>query len=236
MHQLPPFAEALTIEWGTVPDWVAAIGTVLAFVVAAVAYAGSVWLSREAQARQVSMSQLQIDVVEAGTSLGLAQPMVLIGVPVDLSQPMPEGLVPGVRVARLKLTVVNNSDEVMGPVSLEFAALGARSFLRDAHGEIDRIQPHETATIRVVIPDHWYPMHPPLQVRMVFRDSAGRWWQRFENERVRSAPRRIRPAEHARKQAAKLSRATSVERTPAPKAGSGWRLVGNVKDGVHVAR
>lgn len=222
-------AEASQIDWGTVPDWIAAIGTVLAFVVAAVAYAGSVWISREAQARQVSMTQLQVEVVEAGSPLGAEMPMVSIGVPTDFAIHQPKGPVTQVRAVRIKITVVNNSDEVMGPVSIEFAETAARSFLQNADGAIDRIQPHQESSIIVVIPDKWHPIHPPLYVRMVFRDSAGRWWQRFENERVRHASQRIRPPEYVRRQSKRLSNSTSIEWPPPPKANSGWRLVGNLK-------
>lgn len=228
-------AQAARIDWGTVPDWIAAIGTVAAFLVAAAAYAGSVWLSREAQARQVSMSQLQVSVLEAGTPLGPEMPMAILGVPVTIARHQPTGPIPHIRVAKIELTVVNNSDEVMGPVSIEFAETGARSFLKNVEGDIDRIQPHQESSVTVVIPDSWHPMHPPLHVRMVFRDSAGRWWQRFENERVRRAPRAIRPPEYARRQATVLFSSTSIEWPPPPKAGSGWKLVGNVNDGMRVA-
>lgn len=225
-------AHAAQTDWGSVPDWIAAIGTVAAFLVAAAAYAGSVWLSREAQARQVSMSELQISVIEAGTPLGSEMPMTILGVPVTVPRHQPEGPIPHMRVAKMKLSVVNNSDEVMGPVSIEFAQTAARSFLKNAEGDIDRIQPHQKSSITVVIPDSWHPIHPPLRVRMVFRDSAGRWWQRFENEGVRRAPRAIRPPEYARRQANVLYRSTSIEWPPPPTAGSGWTLAG---DGIRVA-
>lgn len=228
-------AEALQIDWGTVPDWVAAVGTVLAFVVAAAAYAGSIWLSRKAQARQVSMSQLQVEVVNAGEPLGNEMPMAILGVPIKFDRFQAHGPITQLRAAKLSLTVVNNSNEVMGPVSIEFARTGERAFLADAHTVIERIQPHQESSTIVVIPDRWHPIHPPLHARMVFRDSAGRWWQRFENERVRRAPRGIRPPEHDHAQAKTLFKATSVEWPPPPKPTSGWRLVGNVKDGVHVA-
>lgn len=227
-------AQAARIDWGTVPDWIAAIGTVAAFLVAAVAYAGSVWLSREAQARQVSMSQIHVSVIEAGTPLG-KQEMAVLGVPVTIAQYQSTGLIPQIRVAKIELTVVNNSDEVMGPISIEFAETGSRSFLKNAEGEIDRIQPHQESPVTVVIPDSWHPMYPPLHVRMVFRDSAGRWWQRFENERVRRAPKAIRPPEYARRQASVLFSSTSIDWPPPPKAGSGWKLVGNASDGIRVA-
>lgn len=217
-------AETLQINWGTVPDWIAAIGSVLAFGIAAAGYVWSVALSRNAQARKVSTATTLIDTYDRGDEIKDFSPGVYhVG---TWHPPGQKALIALDKTAVVRFKIVNNSDEVMGPVTIEVAEAGATEFLPGVSYEFSRVQPGDSESGLIALQDRWHPAHPDLRVRIVFRDSSGRWWQRLENEAVRRAPRHRNLRMHEADQAKLLAQKSATPRsTEVPEDGElEWRL------------
>jgi len=180
-------------NWGSVPDWVAAIGTVGALGLAAFGYVWSVMDGRKAQARKVVIGEADIALYEAGQPFFLHQGASIVGIEVNEDEKT-GGWGKSPRPAIIAtMTIANNSDEAVGPMVFEVVSGLDQALIDGAAERIVRIPPGSAHTVKFMLEHRWGPTAAHIQGRIVFRDAAGRWWQRFENEPVRRAPRSIRP-------------------------------------------
>lgn len=215
-----------TLNWGTVPDWFVAGGTIAAFLIAAIAYIWNVSISRSQQARKVAIGDLLIRTYAPGQAFDLPVPSMLASG--DLVALHPPRLSVAVQrpLALVQITVHNGSDEVMGPVEIALHDRMSGSFMSDAVYILSRVQAGAETTVHIGLADQWHPAHPALNARIVFRDSVGRWWQRFENESVRPASRHVQPGWPQRDLADDVARVPADPNRP-PVATSGrWLPVG----------
>lgn len=168
---------APTVALGAAAEWVGAIGTFAAFVIAAVVYASSVRTARQAQARRVSVRLESTESIAAGSIAPL--PSQSQGLSVNLANRT------WVEDAfRLSVEVVNGSDEIIGPVRLNFIHAGQ---VLQEDIPLTLVQANSSASRTLYIRDVWTPNVPGIIPRVVFRDSSGRWWQRIEGRSVTPA-------------------------------------------------
>lgn len=180
---------AAGVNWGSVPDWVAAIGTVSAFVLAAIGYIWSVSISRKAQARKIVIDPATYEHHPAGRPFVLDPATMWPNILWD--EEKHGKVVPGKQVIIATVKITNLSDEAMGPLVIELVA--GDTFIEAAAEHTARIGPSEHMSFKFGLENTWHPSPASIQTRIVFRDAAGRWWQRFENEPITRAPKSIRP-------------------------------------------
>jgi hypothetical protein len=174
-----------TIDWGDVPTWLGALGTFLAFGLALILYRGSARDSMKAQARLLSpVGGASATVATAGT---LVSPSA--SSPKRLLTRIPNiGVVVAEEAVYSTVRLVSTSGEsftdirtwlVMSDGTEVYFEMTPRDFA-----------PHEDATHTV----YFSPgtVKGEMQVRVQFRDSNGRWWERLTGEpvrRLKSGPR-----------------------------------------------
>jgi hypothetical protein len=215
---------------GSWPDWIAAIGTTLAFLVAAVSYARSVEVRREAQARMVyskithhaeyePLATFEIlpngaRIGGGGEGVGIVSPSVTGGEPRYLA------VAPVIQVS---VTVHNGSKELIGPVKLQIVDTGLKTTYDTFCSNFALVEPESDYVVSFTFRNIHHPGSPSLGSTVLFRDASGQWWRRHlaePIERVHDDPENYRytPAEHA--QFAENARALGGE--PEPYAKLSW--------------
>ncbi len=193
--QTAPTSDAL-ITLGSWPDWLAALGTSLAFIIAAIAYLRSAKDSRERQARLVYASFANVSAHNAGETLPLLQGGAQIGTGdgfvIVPGEPGTEAkMVTLSPIMRAIVRVHNGSDEIMGPVKIQLWDIGHGRAYDRVTMPTGAIEPGKDYVVDMsVVNSHW-PGQPALGMVIVFRDSSNRWWKRhgFEPiERVHEDP------------------------------------------------
>jgi hypothetical protein len=217
---------------GSWPDWIAAIGTTLAFLVAAVSYARSVEVRREAQARLV-YSKITHQVMHepladfevlpngaqmgiTGDGVGFVSPAATGGKPRNLA------VAPVIQVTAV---IHNGSKELIGPAKLQIVNGGNNSMYDGFSAVIATVEPESDYIVDFAWRNTQHPGIPGLGATVIFRDASGQWWRRHLSEpieRVHDDPENSRytPVQHA--QMAANARAMGMEPEPYPKVS--WRV------------
>lgn len=183
------------ITLGSWPDWVAAIGTSLAFIIAAFSYARSVKLHREAQARLVYSKVQEVKHHEAGTEFEPLRNDAKIGnvrgsdrTGVTFVMPSSShgvvrqlALVP---VMQLTAVIRNGSKELIGPVKVQVVNIGRKITYDTVSVLIDVVDPESDYVVDFVLPNVDHPGQPSLGTTLLFRDASGQWWRRHLAEPV----------------------------------------------------
>lgn len=195
------------VSLGSWPDWIAAVGTSLAFMIAAVTYFRSVRDASEAQARLVFARIEEIHFYSPGdegaTLLGEAEisggeGLALLrgadGLPTRVQALHP--------VVRAVVRIHNGSDELVGPGKIQLYNDGFKRMFDRVSMFHGAIEPHSDyfAELHVINPHH--PSQPSVSTVLIFRDSSNRWWKRagFDPiERIHDDPNNMQdtPAERA---------------------------------------
>lgn len=160
------------LDWGSVPEWFAAVGTVAALGVAAFAYRHDVWHRQRAQARLITIGwhlspepvKLTAHKTTAAISFyggNVVGPLRFIGEDGNL-RPIEDGWLHG-------LIIRNASDEMLPE---------ARVMVGDEVYSLPRggaVGPEESEEVAFAYPGpklHFLP-------GVAFMDSTGRWWRRL---------------------------------------------------------
>lgn len=182
---------------GTWPEWIAAIGTTAAFLVAAVAFAADVRRRKAAQARLVSAQ------TAAGNTAAVAAAIsdfLDVWRPGNLKSEEFTESIGDLGFARLtaegdslhflaRVTVHNMSDELIGPVLYQCLPWGGETeWLYDLVAEV--IEPNGAASNEVMRPWTTAPRYPQWDLSIAFRDSSGRWWTRAGSRPIKPVSRR----------------------------------------------
>jgi hypothetical protein len=178
---------------GSWPDWIAAVFTSLAFVVAAISYARSVRVREEAQARLVYSYVLHVEEHEAGAVFdvlprgaqsgtgGGGTAMLPKAAPTD-----PWRQVAVVPVIQMTAVIHNGSDELIGPAKLQVVNSGRGKVLDDFSMMAGSVRPHSDHIVDFVWPNADYPGSPSTATTVIFRDASGSWWRRHMSEPIES--------------------------------------------------
>lgn len=175
------------ITLGSWPDWVAAVGTSLAFIVAAFAYRRDVKVRRESQARLVYSKMVDYETFHVGAMFstlaeGAVQGCNAPGTVEFVFSEDPDvkavlrTIVPAIRVV---IDVHNLSDELIGPAKIQVVDTGREAILNDFCCLTGAIEPHSTYRCDFVFQNDRYPVgEPSLGTTVIFRDATGGWWRR----------------------------------------------------------
>lgn len=187
-------------DWGTVPDWVAGVGTVGALLWAVKVYRSSVRQQRFLQSRLVHAYFEEFDLWEyAGLHNGRSESIDRDRMQTGLLKPpnlqFPGDWEPTEDVHVALMYVQNNSDEII--TSVDGGAVSTRPGVPNLYFlPIHAIAPGEKAERVVLVP---YPgvsaSVVPYEPFVSFRDSGGVWWFRRSTEPVKGPyykPRRRR--------------------------------------------
>ncbi|MDF9874816.1 hypothetical protein [Cellulosimicrobium cellulans] len=208
---------------GTWPDWIAALGTSLAFLVAALAYGRDVSWRRQAQARLVYAKISHLEFHDAGAVV----PMLAHGAGIgngDARLAIAGG--PGSQsnyvalepFAVVTVEIHNGSEELIGPVHVQALNTGMGEgwpFSVPA----GMVEPHSSTVVELTCTNRHYPGQPGVGVIIAFRDATSRWWYRQgiePIERVHVDPESILFGANERRQAAANARLLGMTPSPEP--------------------
>jgi len=198
--------EEAVITLGSWPDWVAAVGTSLAFIIAAVSYFRSVRDATKAQARLVYASLVDIK----SHAPGEESPLMLGGASIGggegyaIKPGAPGVQATQIAVAPLTRAVVrvhNGSDELMGSVKVQLYNSGLKKLFDRATMFTGPIEPHNDYVADISVINEQYQGEPSVGMVIVFQDSSNRWWKRhgFQPiERIHDDPNNTSDSPHER--------------------------------------
>lgn len=182
------------IQPGSWPDWIAAIGTTAAFLVAAVAYSRDVRTRRWAQARLVHVELRDLHFFGPREVAPLLAHGAGIGGGDVPRVPLNSGAPPVTRQLLLEpaglatAAVQNGSDEVFGPAFVRALGRTGPGIPWDFEVTSGPVSPRSERVVELCCSNPHYPSgQPGIELEVVFRDSAGRWWRRRGYEPVRRA-------------------------------------------------
>ncbi|WP_139107645.1 hypothetical protein [Oerskovia enterophila] len=180
------------VQPGSWPDWLAAIGTTLAFGVAAVAYSRDVRTRRWAQARLV-----HIEVTSSNTTfLGRDAPVygdpnaATVGDVVWIGKRSVGRLMARLPIAPAAVVVAkiyNGSDELLGLTLVRAYGRNGPGDPWDFEVKGGPVGPRSEVVIDLLCSLTLSNPKPDVELEVTFRDSAGRWWRRRGVEPVRRA-------------------------------------------------
>lgn len=199
-----PMPEAVThvgAAWGTIPDWVTAIGTSAAFLIAAIALLIEARSRRASQARRVFAIRTEQIQYRAGEEIygwrDHAGNWTLGPVPGLKSHVSRDFQIPffdaGKATVRTGIRIRNESDEIIGPVLVRLIGADVN---RAEHALGAYVaEPHQDADAYLLCEWVNAPKDPEYDFEIAFRDSSGRWWTRRENLPIKSVGKK-RAAEY----------------------------------------
>jgi len=197
---------------GTWPDWIGAIGTSLAFMVAAGSYFQSVRMRKESQARLIYSRVIDTQHYEPGdlfetlpgeARIGNGAQGVSFVFPSEPDEPA--HYLATVPIMQLTAVIHNGSKELIGPVKIQVVNTGAKSTY-DSSLSFGPIEPESDYRVSFVLPNDVHPGQPSLGTTLLFRDASGQWWRRHLYEPIQAvhddpentAPTRSERAAYAR--------------------------------------
>lgn len=194
---LGAFLDAITP--GTWPDWVGALGTSAAFLVAAFAYAGDVRRRRWAQARLVYVRLEYLTSHETSATVPIldrgVRPRGTDVEGVELPTRGGRGKLIVDAAAAVTAAIHNGSDELIGPAIVRAVGRTLPGVPWDFEVSAGSVDPHSEVLADLLCSNPHHPGAPPnLELEVTFRDSAGRWWRRRGTEPVERARDRERAA------------------------------------------
>jgi hypothetical protein len=222
------------ITLGSWPDWIGAIGTSLAFVVAAFSYRRSVEVRREEQARLVYSKITHIQMHAPGTDFEMLPNGAQVGVGgegVGIVTPAVTGgkarNLAFAPVIQLTAVMHNGSKELIGPAKIQVVNTGRKTTYDTFSAVVGTVEPESDYVVDFTFRNADHPGEPSLGTTVIFRDASGQWWRRHlaePIERVHDDPENSRytPAEH--RQFAANARTMGIEPEPEPKVSRKVRL------------
>lgn len=204
---VPHFIDGITP--GSWPDWVAALGTSAAFLIAAIAYVREVRARRWAQARLVYVRLVDVSWHPPGATVPLLAHGAGIGfgdvpwLPVSGPPPITEQIVMAA-AGTVTAAVHNGSDELFGPAFVRALGRNGPGVPWAFEVPAGATAPHSETVVELLCSNPHYPTgEPGIELEVTFRDAAGRWWRRRGFEPVGRARDRERAARRATRARAK---------------------------------
>lgn len=183
-------AESGGITLGSWPDWLAAIATGLAFLIAAISYARSTRDHRQSQSRLVYATFKSIASHPAGMVIPILPEGVETGygegtvVAPGLGADGGFGMITTAPIMRATDAIHNGSDELIHPVKLQLRDTGLDRILDRISLRTGPVEPHTEHLVDISVINEHFPGEPGISPVIIFRDSSGRWWKRHEYEPI----------------------------------------------------
>lgn len=183
-------AAAANITMGSWPDWLAAICTAAAALVAAFSYSHSVRLRREAQARLVYSRIDSYSTFGQDMTVVRRGPFIISSSAQDLVVSR-KGLHTLGKVSKVDVHVHNDSPELIGPFRIRLGNQDGRE-IHTMYGDV--LRPNHAAKWSVYFAPSEASGLSSVEAVLQFRDASSRWWQRHSLGAVRPVPRGQRRA------------------------------------------
>jgi hypothetical protein len=175
-------------------EWIAAVGTALAFLIAAIAFAAEARRRAWAQARLVYAVVIRARHLEDGEQLDVHMDGASVGMGDAEGRPAYDAFGNGVRAADgrsivVTVAVLNESDELLGVTLVRpVAPVTGRPSPWNFEVPGGPVPPHGEYRVALLCKDDPRPnIERAVGVEVTFRDSAGRWWRRRNAEPVKRA-------------------------------------------------
>lgn len=223
VSQSPDFLSQITP--GSWPDWLAAIGTSLAFLVAAFSYARSVRERREEQARLVYSKLIGLKFHEPGTKFEMLPNGAGRGwteggcadiLPASGEKAQHIAVIP---LIQLTAAIHNGSKELISPAKIQIVNTGRKTTYNTFAITVGAVDPESEEVVDFVWPNADHPGEPSLGTTLLFRDAGARWWRRHLTEPVEAVhddPENAAGTPAQRASWAANARAMGVEPSPEP--------------------
>lgn len=176
---------------GSWPDWVAAIGTSLAFLIAARSYRKSVKDAHEAQARLVYSYVATLEPLQKG-DVAMIRSGVIVSPKYGLGEvALDERGKPVLNVATdvvaLRVGVRNGSRELIGPVNIRVLDMDRGERIEELSLLLPFVNPESVVKRTFYFAKPIDPGRGALGVSIAFKDSSSNWWSREQREPVQNA-------------------------------------------------
>jgi hypothetical protein len=167
------------IDWGSLAEWVAAIAAVIAVIAAA----RSLYYSRKAVDASNQANKITADAYRADVKARREAQARFVYATTDVPQVRPEG---GPFVVFVGVAVHNNSEEIVGPFRLSLHDKVTKKPIGGALIEDEPLLPGKSYSTEftVRITEDESDPYPRPRATLVFRDSAGQWWERRDYEPI----------------------------------------------------
>jgi hypothetical protein len=168
----------MPIQWGDVPTWAGAVGTIAAVLWAVYLYRGSLLDKKMSQARLLSP-------MGARTFIQMQPGEQLLGVPTLLEAGVKtnQGRSLEQFAWRTQVRLVSTSDEAFYGVSL--AVIRHDGEVISIPIDTSELGPHESCSWMVYLHK---PAEDPMHVRVRFTDASGARWERTNREPLKAIP------------------------------------------------
>lgn len=179
------------VDFGSAPEWVAAILTSVALLIAAFSYRSENVRRRTQQARLVYGSLIYSSQTEAGSLVETGPGGVrlvtyaLNGLKPAKDEIGNDALKSDVDMLGVRIRVHNESDELVGPVLAILSGAGVELALPALAAFI--VHPHASTDAHIVCEWTNAPHDARVGYEIAFRDSSGNWWTRYENYPIKPA-------------------------------------------------
>lgn len=186
---------------GSWPEWITAVGTTAAFLVAAGSYSVSVKVRREAQARLVYSKMTDVSFHAAGEQFPILQHGARMGngssaIRIVQDEHGNNVYLAVAPVMRATVVVHNGSKELIGSARVQIVDVGLGVVRDDFSISIDAIDPESDHTVEFTWLNDHHPGFPSVGTTVIFRDASGQWWRRHRSEpieRVHADPENVGP-------------------------------------------
>lgn len=173
------------VDWGSAPDWVAAIAaliaavlTGIALIVAARSYRDSTRDAHEAQARLVYSTVDAVTTYQTGELIDGGERTVLVDFVASSDTTTGSAVVTALMPAiSITVSVKNNSSEVIAHATIRLISR-VLDDENDLGCSFAAITPGTEEITTLILENHWYPGLPTVGSEILFRDSGGSWWTR----------------------------------------------------------
>ncbi|MFD6094598.1 hypothetical protein ACFWGN_21000 [Oerskovia sp. NPDC060338] len=179
------------VQPGSWPDWLAAICTGLAFLVAAIAYTRDVRARRWAQARLVHVEVVLSTVTHLGRVPAWREVVTVMGGDVGSVETVRGH--PRLRAVNIPPAAVvvaeihNGSDELVGLTLVRAYGRSGPDDPWDFEVTGGPVGPRGKVVMMLLCSLSMLNQQPDVELEVTFRDSAGRWWRRRGVEPARRA-------------------------------------------------
>lgn len=189
MHTLAATTET-GVTLGSWPDWIAAIATGAAFLIAAITYARSTRDHTEAQARLVyaSFSHIthhapgeQLEMLPNGARMGYGEGTVIVP---GAGPAGKAAIFSAAPIIRCSVVIHNRSTELIGPGKLQLRNSGTGKIFDSVAFNFGVVEPTTDDVLDFTIINEVPPAQPSVSPVIIFRDSSGRWWKRDQYEPI----------------------------------------------------
>jgi hypothetical protein len=174
--------QADIIALGTWPEWLEAVGTTAAFLIAAISYFRNSKVRNEAQARLVYSKLGRWELLDAGEKPEYHEETQTVWSAITTIKGETVAATPLILAS---LLVYNGSKELIGPVRFRIVNRETGEYFSDIPADLDNVAPESQASVSFTFANPSHPVPPWIGTEILFRDSSSQWWSRLLSEPIK---------------------------------------------------